>query len=155
MFILNNMHGRQHHKEYKTDEGQSRAFFDLDESQINSSKNSEWGFMKVGDFACPVIMSRKMSTIYLIDSIKEEADIHGDKGWVVRGKVVGKFEDENEYIDTLNIYNVTHEKLKGNKFSIGFNVANLDEQLDAVKVNNTIVPARTFGELREKIRNDI
>ena len=154
MFILNNMHGRQHHKIYKTQDGQSRPIFDISDKQIKNIINVEWNELKVGDLACVVLESRKMSTIYKIDSKKEEQDDNGEIQSVVRGHIVGKFEDENEYIDTLNNCHVTHDRLKNNKFPIGFNIANLGDQLDAVKVNNTIVPAHTFGELREKINNN-
>ena len=147
MFILNNIHGRDHNKLYGKNPDQSPAIFDITEKQISSAINSEWNEMQPGDLVCVIGNSYKMSTVYQIRSIEEvgKDEEHG-KIILVRGDVVAKFANESGYSETLNKHNVQHKRLKNNMFSIGFNVANLKSQMDSAEIN-TRFNASTIGEL--------
>jgi hypothetical protein len=151
MFILNNIHEKDHRKIYGKLDNKSSAIFDISEKQINQAINSEWNEIQVGDLACIIFGSYKMSTVYRIDSIEcAGADDENGKIYVLRGEVVGKIPNPLRYTKMLNKYQVKHEKLKNNKFSIGFNVCNLGLQLDSVEIK-TNVSANTIGELKSAL----
>jgi len=151
LFILNNIHGREHKKIYGKSQGQSLAIFDITEKQINSALNYEWKEMRPGDLVCVIGDSYKISTIYQIKSIEEAGtDREYGKIYLVRGDVVAKFEYESGYTETLNKYHVKHERLKNNMFCIGFNVASLESQMDSAKIK-TKYKVSTIGELKREL----
>ncbi|MGO2331651.1 MAG: hypothetical protein ACTH59_08490 [Pseudoalteromonas nigrifaciens] len=133
MFIFNNIHDRKYKKVFSNYEN---VIFDLSLTQINNVNNVDWGNIKEGDLACVVTSSRKISTIYRVLDIVHCGEIEGEEGdlYVLRGKVVAKFESQLDMTGLLNKFNVVHPKLPANKFSIGFNVANLEHQLDLLQV---------------------
>lgn len=149
MFILNNIHGREHQKIYGKAGGESLAIFDITEKQINHAKNAEWNEMNVGDLVCIISSSYNMSTIYQIDSIDSfEGDKEYGKTFLLRGHVVAKFPEQLDYTETLSKYHVKHKYLNNYQFTTGFNVANLGAQLDSVVIKSNM-PANTLGELKE------
>ncbi|MEI8704355.1 hypothetical protein [Pseudoalteromonas sp. B62] len=133
MFILNNIHDRKYKKVFSNYEN---VIFDLSLTQINNANNVDWGNIKEGDLACVVTSSRKVSTIYKVLDIVHCGEIEGEDGdlYVLRGEVAAKFESQLDMTRLLNKFDVVHPKLPANKFSIGFNVANLEHQLDLLQV---------------------
>ena len=65
---------------------------------------------------------------------------------VITGSVIAKLPEETGMTALLNRYRVSHPYLPSNKFSVGFNVADLGNALDAlpVKGRKGLVP---LGEL--------
>ena len=148
MFLLNNIRGRNHREIYETSSEQSAPIFDMTEKQINLSVNTDWNQIREDDLVCIVSSTQKMNTVYKIDLIERVEQNQEDGNiFVVRGHVVAKFPDELRYTGMLNKYGVEHEKLKKNKFSIGFNVANLGDQMDSALIKSKH-DAETLGELK-------
>ncbi|MBB1420373.1 hypothetical protein H5200_00335 [Pseudoalteromonas sp. SG43-7] len=133
MFIFNNIHDRKYRKVFSNYEN---VIFDLSLTQINNANNIDWGNIKEGDLACVVTSSRKVSTIYKVLDIVHCGEVEGEDGdlYLLRGKVAAKFESQLDMTALLNKFKVVHPKLPDNKFSIGFNVANLGDQLDSIQV---------------------
>ena len=149
MFIFNNIHDRKYKKIFSNYEN---VIFDLSFTQINNPNNSDWKNIKKGDLACVVTSSRKVSTIYRVLDIVHCGEVDGEEGdiYVLRGVVIAKLASQSDMTALLNKFNVSHRKLPDNKFSIGFNVADLKYQLDALQVQvgkDTI----SLSELRQKI----
>lgn len=65
MFLLNNLHGRDHKKIFPANNGQSPAIFDLSEKQITNAINSDWQDLKAGDIVAIIANSKKLSSFYL------------------------------------------------------------------------------------------
>lgn len=151
MFLLNNLDDREHRKIYPPDDNKSPGVFDLSQKQIDTKINSDCIELRCGSLVCVVTGSYKMSTIFIIDSIDATGKDEGrGEIYVARGKIAAKFHNELSYTKALNKYGVVHPRLPGNKFAIGFNVANLKEQLDEakVKVGSNL---KRLGELKGMI----
>lgn len=133
MFIFNNIHDRKYRKVYPN---YKNVIFDLSLIQINNANNVDWGNIKEGGLACVITSSRKVSTIYKVLDIVHCGEVEGEDGdlYLLRGKVAAKFESQFDMTTILNKFNIVHPKLPNNKFSIGFNVANLGHQLDSLQV---------------------
>lgn len=149
MFILNNIHGRDHKGLYPQSGGQGHAIFDITEKQVNSIVNSDWKEMRIDDLVCVVGNSYKISTIYKINTI-DAVGLAGE-GYgeiiLVKGEVVGKPLQDLQYDTLLRRHEVKHERLNNYQFCNGFNVANLGSQLDSLKLKSK-VNANTLGELK-------
>ncbi|WJV65261.1 hypothetical protein PCO86_13080 [Pectobacteriaceae bacterium CE70] len=148
MFIFNNINDREYNKIFTE---QKNVIFDLSDRQIENGNNSEWKDIKCGDVACVISSSRKVSTIYKIEAIKEYGPVLNEEGhlFVLIGKIIAKALPEMDMTNLLNKHGVVHKKLPDNKFSIGFNVANLGTQLDKLNVK-TQEGECTLGELIQK-----
>ena len=135
MFLINNMHDRDHRHIYPTDAGQSPAIFDMSEKQIASAVNEDWKDLKPGDIVTIITSSKKLSSFSVVkemlDSGMEDED---GKAYIIRGDLIAKSVDEMDFTYILNQHGVSHTRLPDNKFSIGFNIANLGNQLDELPV---------------------
>lgn len=132
MFLLNNIYDRPYRKIYP-DIG--NVVFDVTDSQIANAKNRDWMLIRSGSIVCVVNSSRKMSTIFCIDD-NRRTDVMDSDGYqhVITGAVVAKIPGDPDMTFLLNKYKVSHPYLPGNKFSIGFNVADLGAALDELVV---------------------
>ncbi len=133
MFIFNNIHDRNYKKIY---ESENKVIFDITEKQINNAKNGEWNEMAVGDIACVVGSSRKVSTFYVITEIKGLGDNDDEYGetFLLRGEVIAKPLKDQEMTTLLQKHGVEHKYLPNNQFSNGFNVGNLRDALGSLEV---------------------
>jgi hypothetical protein len=148
MFLLNNIHDRNYDRVFP---GLRNVRFDLSEVQISNAKNSDWQKITPGSIACVVNSTRKISTFYLIESREPTNEVEdSSRLHVITGVVVGKLPDEPEMTTLLNRYAVRHPELPNNQFSIGFNVADLGDQLDKLKVT-AHGQVLTLGELKRKL----
>lgn len=145
MYILNNIHDRNYRSIYKEIEN---VIFDISEKQISNTKNSAWNEISVGSIVCVVRSSRKISTFFRVKSKYGIGDTDPDYGetYVLTGEVIAKLTKEADMTTLLNKYDVTHPYLPDNKFSIGFNVANLGNSLDKLAVG---VKGGSIKSLRE------
>ena len=135
MYLINNMHNREHKKIFPANAGQSPAIFDLSEKQTANSVNSDWHDLKVGDIVAIITSSKKLSTFYVVKEILD-AGMEDENGkiFILRGDIIAKLIDEREFTFVLNQHDVSHKRLPNNKFCIGFNIANLGSQLDELQV---------------------
>jgi len=152
MFLLSNIHGRNHREIYQHLDGEGTPIFDISQKQLGLPVNADWCQLKAGDLVCVVSSSHKMSTVYLVGSV-EAADHNEEQGdiFVVKGEVVAKFPQERAYTQTLDRYGVVHARLKNNKFSVGFNVANLGDQLDEAEVRTAGRLVKQIGALKQEL----
>ena len=145
MFLLCNVHDRDYRAIYPDIPD---VIFDISDSQLSNVKNDPWNAIEPGAIVCVVKSSRRVSTFYRVEAkrkthVKDEA---GDAQHVITGPVIGKLPQDQDMTFWLNRYNVTSRYLPANKFSIGFNVANLGDALDSVELN-VGGTRRTIGEL--------
>jgi hypothetical protein len=135
MYILSNIHDRQHGLIYEKQSGQSPAIFDLSDRQIADARNSDWNDIKIGDLVCVITSNRTFTTVYVVRE-KLDSGIKDDDGraFIIRGDIVGRAIDERNYTFMLNKYEVQHIRLPNNQFCNGFNVANLGTKIDALEV---------------------
>ncbi|MBA4077342.1 MAG: hypothetical protein C0508_20095 [Cyanobacteria bacterium PR.023] len=146
MFLLNNIHNRSYRDIYPTI---SNVVFDISDSQLKSSKNRDWHKIGAGNIVCVVTSSRKISTFYLIED-SFESDIFDPtegKQHVITGKVVAKLVPASDMTLLFDQYGVVHCWLPNNKFSIGFNVADLGGSLDALSLTRKMDNV-TLGQLK-------
>jgi len=139
MFLINNKHDRNHKKLFPANNRQSPAIFDMSEKQISNAINSDWYDLKVGSIVAIITKSNKLSSFYAVNEILDSGMEDEDgKTFILRGELIAKSVDERDFTYILNKHNVSHKRLPGNKFSIGFNLANLGNQLDEhlVKTRN-------------------
>lgn len=152
MFLLNNIHNRDYESVYGKVE---RVRFDLADSQLCNAKNSDWELIHEGAIVCVVTSSMKMSTFCRVER-KFETDVPDENGslqHVIVGPVVAKLKPESDMTAVLSRFHVSNKYLPGNKFSIGFNVADLGDQLASLGVwdgGRTI----TIGELEAAARDE-
>lgn len=133
MFLLNNVHNRDYDSVYANI---ARVRFDLSDDQLRNARNSDWGRIHEGAIVCVVTRSMKMSTICRVEQ-KFKTDVPDDNGslqHVITGPVVAKLKPEEDMTAVFNRLHVSNKYLRDSKFSIGFNVADLGEQLAALKV---------------------
>lgn len=151
MFLLNNIHNRDYDSVYGQIE---RVRFDLSDAQLRNAKNSDWDLIHEGAIVCVVTSSMKMSTFCRVER-KFKTDVPDENGslqHVIVGPVVAKLKPEDDLTTVLNRFHVSNKYLPGNKFSIGFNVADLGDQLASLGVwdgDRTI----TIGELEAAARD--
>mgnify|MGYP001816164750 FL=1 len=135
MFLINNMNDRDHRNIYPADAGESPAIFDLSEKQIASAVNEDWQDLKPGDIVTIITSSKKLSSFYVVKEILDSGVEDEDgKAYIIRGYLIAKSVDEMDFTYILNQHGVSHKRLPDNKFSIGFNIANLGNQLDELPV---------------------
>ena len=135
MFLINNMNDRDHRNIYPADAGESPAIFDLSEKQIASAVNEDWQDLKPGDIVTIITSSKKLSSFYVVKEILDSGVEDEDgKAYIIRGDLIAKSVDEMDFTYILNQHGVSHKRLPDNKFSIGFNIANLGNQLDELPV---------------------
>lgn len=133
MFILNNINDRNYKVIYKDI---NNVIFDISQKQLENTKNKDWFDITQGDIVCIVKSSRKICTFYIVDENKK-TDIFEPKdgaSHIITGKVIAKTLKEEEMSSILNRLGVEHPYLPNNKFSIGFNVANLHNQMNDLPV---------------------
>ena len=134
MYILNNIYDRNYKKEYPDFDN---VIFDISEKQLNNAKNKDWKDISKGNIVCVVKSSRKISTFFLVESIKATGIISSENGeaHVITGRVIAKLKKEEGMSSLLNKHNVVHPYLPKNKFGIGLNVANIGNSLDSLSVH--------------------
>jgi hypothetical protein len=133
MFILCNVHDRNYRAIYPDI---PNVIFDISDAQLGNAKNDAWHAIVPGNIVCVVKSSRRISSFYRVEAkrkteVKAEAD--GFRH-VITGKVIGKLPQDQDMTFWLNKHKVTSQYLPANKFSIGFNVANLGDTLDSVEL---------------------
>ena len=135
MYIFNNIHDRNYKKVYPDEQ---KVIFDISSNQIKNSKNNDWNLIEVGDLACVVTSSRKISTFYQVTGIKGSVFFDSTDGeiFLLFGEIVAKLPKELEMQSLFNKYGVKHKYLPKNNFSIGFNVAGLGSLLDGLQVKS-------------------
>jgi hypothetical protein len=145
MFLLCNVHDRDYRAVYP---GIPDVIFDISDSQLGNIKNDAWGAIEPGAIVCVVKSSRRVSTFFRVEA-KHKTVVRDESGslqHVITGPVVGKLPQDQDMTFWLNKHNATSQYLPANKFSIGFNVANLGSALDSVELV-TSTGRRTIGEL--------
>ena len=156
MFILNNIHDREYIKLYRS-RGSAEPIFDISQKQISLPKSGDWCDLKVGDLVSVVKSSRKLSRICQVASIGQANDedvVHPDAAdqHLIWGEPVARFKANilSDYSRILERHGVQHPHLRSYKFTVGFNIANLEGQLDLAEVENKL--CKTVGELRSSFR---
>lgn len=140
LFLLNNIDDRKYAKIYPDFPG---VVFDLNDEQLARPKNAAWTAITQNSIVCVVNSSRKVSTFYRIDNTLRATpnDGSGEQSVIV-GRVAAKIEPYSMPA-LLNKFNVKHQHLSAhNQFTIGFNVADLGNQLDALEVFVNKMPVR-------------
>jgi hypothetical protein len=137
MFILNNINGRKYRSIYPD---LKNVIFDMSDKQLSNAKNKDWSSISKGSIVCVIGSSRRISTFCVADEIIETDNIDPEEGasHVLIGRVIAKTMIDEDMSVLLKRFGVSHPHLRGNKFSIGFNVAYLEESFDdlPVKVKN-------------------
>lgn len=146
MFLLNNLHDRQCRDLYPDID---HVVFDISDYHLGNGKNHDWHKMAAGSIACVVTSTRRISTFYLIAArmATEVADPVAGRLHVVTGKVVAKLEQARDMSWLLKRHGASHPLFRGNKFSNGFNVADLGDALDSLQLATRNGPA-TVGQLK-------
>ncbi|MDX2321015.1 MAG: hypothetical protein QNK26_10525 [Moritella sp.] len=147
MFLLNNIHNRNYKKCYPTE---SDVIFDISEKQLGNVKNTAWKELREGSIVCVVTSTRKVSTFCKVTAIKGLGDKDPDSGetFLLFGVVIAKLMPESNMGLLLSKFSVKHQYLPNNKFSIGFNVAELGSALDPLEVK-TRRGIKSISELKE------
>lgn len=149
MFLLNNIHNRDYDSVYPHIKG---VRFDLSDDQVNNTKNSDWDKIGEGSIVCVVRRSNEsanISTFYRVDR-KFKTDVPDENGsfqHVIVGHVEAKLEPPQDMTAVLNKFRVFNKYLPDNKFSIGFNVADLGDHLASLRVTTKGGREATIGEL--------
>jgi hypothetical protein len=145
MFLLCNVHDRDYRVVYPNIPG---VIFDISDAQLSNVKNAAWAAIEPGAIVCVVTSSRRVSTFYRVEAKRktEVKDEGGNLQHVITGPVIGKLPHDQDMTFWLNKYSVTSQYLPDNKFSIGFNVADLGDALDSVELD-TVSGQCTIGEL--------
>ncbi len=147
MFLFNNIHDRNYHREYPNI---PRVIFDISDAQLRNIMNSTpWNEIEAGDICCVVTGMHRMSTFYRVEERRTTTtpDSQGVLQYVITGKVVGIRDEEITMTALLNRYNVEHRYLRNNQFTIGFNVANLGDALGELVVRIRDNKSATIAEL--------
>jgi hypothetical protein len=146
LFLLNNIHDRKYKSIHQIDD----VIFDISDTQLSNLKNRDWNDIQPGDIACVVTGSRTISTFYRVKE-RKETEVASDGGGhlhVITGYIVAKLAENTNMTTLLNKFGLAHPSLKGNKFSIGSNVTNLRDALDALIVK-TRDATSTVGKLNK------
>jgi predicted HNH restriction endonuclease len=145
MYIFNNAdidpntHQNRNHRELYPEPENPPAFFDLSDNQLRLPANRSWIDIKPGDIACVVTGTgrngdpKRINFIYIV---RKKENINGAN--IIRGDIVARPIDYRlSYYVILRRYSVTikNNTLDRNyQFTRGFNVDNLDNQLDELEV---------------------
>lgn len=148
MYIFNNAavdkstkSNRDHVKIYP---GNPPAFFDLCHQQIQNKINLAWTTIRIGDMACVVSGTdrkndpKRIDKIYIVER-EPNKTIKNNDASVIRGRFIGVSEDKRRYNIVLKEHHVAHRYIAPEKgfFLTGFNVANISNQLDSLKIITT------------------
>lgn len=158
MFLLNNIHDRDYRSIYPNIQN---VIFDLSDDQLRNAKNSDWRRIHEGVIVCVIKRlenkeSVNINTFYRVQR-KFKTDVPDESGnlqYVIVGPVVAKLKPEEDMTTVLNRFQVSNKHLPGNKFSRGFNVADLGGQLAALQVTDGSRET-TIGELEAAARDDV
>jgi hypothetical protein len=145
VFLLNNIHDRVYDDEYPGTRG---VRFDISDVQLNNKKNKDWYKIRAGSIACVVTGKRKLDTFYRVIECRRSDVADGENGfqYIMIGDVVGKLKPAEDMTSVLTKHNVHHPYLPGNQFSVGFNVADLEDKLASLEID-TSDGKRTIGQL--------
>ena len=145
MFLLNNIHDRPYRQLYS----KPNILFDISQSQLGSAKNADWEKIAPNSIVCVVNSSRKISAFCVVSS-REPIELPGDpdQNFALLGSVVARLATDIDMATLLNRFGVQHPYLPGNKFSIGFNVADLGSALDELVLQRKSDARTTLGELK-------
>lgn len=149
MFLLNNIHNRPYRALYPS---HPKVIYDITDDQLRNSKNHDWLKIVPGSVVCIIQQSRRVSTFYQVEK-EERTDVPDEAGGfthVLHGHVAGKLTPEQDMTSVLTAHGVRHPHLPGNKFSIGFNVADLGAALDDLKVR-TATGTKTLAEIKSEL----
>ncbi len=157
MFLLNNIHNRDYKSIYPNVRD---VIFDLSDDQLRNAKNSDWKRIHEGAIVCVIKRIEKkesvnINTFYRVER-KFRTDVPDENGslqYVIVGPVVAKLKPEEDMTTVLNRFQVSNTHLPGNKFSRGFNVADLGDQLAALRVTDGSRET-TIGELEATSRRE-
>lgn len=157
MFLLNNIHNRNYKSIYQNIQN---VIFDMSDDQLRNTKNSDWERIHEGSIVCVIKRlenseSTKISRFYRVER-KFKTDVpdeYGSLQHVVVGRVVAKLEPGRDMTAILNEFGVFNKYLGHNKFSRGFNVADLRDQLAALLVTDGSRET-TIGELEAAARHE-
>lgn len=133
MFLLSNIHNKNYKKCYPTE---SDVIFDISEKQRGNIKNAAWNELREGSIVCVVTGTKKVSTFCKVTGIRGLGDNDSDGGetFLLFGVVIAKLMPESNMGLMLSKFSVKHQYLPNNKFSVGFNVADLGTALDTLQV---------------------
>jgi len=133
MFLLSNIHNKNYKKCYPTE---SDVIFDISEKQRGNIKNAAWNELREGSIVCVVTGTKKVSTFCKVTGIKGLGDSDSDGGetFLLFGVVIAKLIPESNMGLMLSKFSIKHQYLPNNKFSVGFNVADLGSALDTLQV---------------------
>jgi len=147
MFLLSNINNKDHKKAFPEE---SDVIFDISAKKLSSSKNSAWHELSVGSVVCVVKSTRKVSTFYTVTSIKGLGDSESKDGetFILSGVITAKLVPEFDMRLLFDKLEVEHKSLPSNKFSSGFNIADLGVSLDSLEVKTSSGP-KTIGKLKE------
>jgi hypothetical protein len=147
LFLLNNIYDRAYREIYPDIKN---VVFDISSAQLRNAKNKDWLQIGTGSIVCVVTSSRRVSTLYRVDEKFEAGVIDPSQGaqHVITGLVVGKLPNPADMTTLLTKYEVRHPVLPGNKFSTGFNVADLGDALDDLLVSSAGGESKTVSELK-------
>ena len=157
MFLLNNIHNRNYKSIYPNVQN---VIFDLSDDQLRNKKNSGWKRIHEGAIVCVIKRlenseSTKISKFYRVER-KFKTDVPDENGslqHVIVGPVVAKLDPGRDMTAVLNEFGVSNKYLPSNKFSIGFNVADLGDQLAVLRVTAGNRET-TIGELEAAARDE-
>jgi len=148
MFLLSNIKNRDHKKVYPKE---SDVIFDISENKLKNTKNAAWNELQTGSLVCVVKSTRKISTFYTVTEIKGLGDSDSEQGetFVLSGVIAAKLVPEFDMRLLFDKLGVVHKSLPSNKFSSGFNIADLGIALDSLEVKTASGP-KTIGTLKEE-----
>ncbi|MFT5807908.1 MAG: hypothetical protein ACI9LG_002208 [Moritella dasanensis] len=146
MFLLSNIHNKNYKKSYPTE---SEVIFDISAKQLGNIKNAAWKELQEGSIVCVVTSTKKVSTFCKVTAIKGlgDGDSDGGETFLLFGVVIAKLMPESNMGLMLSKFSVKHQYLPNNKFSIGFNVADLGTALDTLQVR-TRRGSESVGDLK-------
>ncbi len=134
MFILSNIHDRPYRSVYPNI---NNVIFDISDKQLDNAKNRDWKSITKESIVCVVRSSRRISTFFQVEeNIRTNNSSEDGYAHVLIGKVIAKILKDEEMDSLLNRFNIHHPYLPNNKFSIGFNVADLGDQLGQLIVKS-------------------
>ncbi len=143
MFLLNNIYNRAYSKLYPDI---PRVVFDISDEQLKNVKNQPWRDIQPASIVCVINSSRKVSTFHRIEAtLKAKPASDEPEQHLITGAVVAKL-DPFDMTALLSRFQINHKYLPKNRFSIGFNVADLGTALDALEVE-TKQGRRPLGSL--------
>jgi len=149
MFLLCNIYDRDYKAIYLDVPG---VRFDISDAQLRNVKNAAWAAIEPGAIVCVVRGSHKISTFCRVVRKQSTRVSDGAGGFqhIIVGPVVAKLDPDQDMTLWLKKYNVTHSYLPNNKFSTGFNVADLGNALDIAEVRAG-KQLLTIGQLKSNV----